>query len=556
MSPGLKMQMISSGDRSLLRVGEASSTQPRRAGCDLKLTPAFVGQSLKVDWSEPLVLRRRLRALNGQQGSRWPWHAGPSMHHVALFTILAGLLFGPLTRGPMQNEPEPTVETSPAVVASAPMRPVFLPIVAAGDLPPMPPSDSTPATLVPGRTSTVAPERTSTVAPVRTPTVAPQQTPVVSTRFVGVPWNADGLSNVTIGRQLSKTSIRFTADRSATLTAAKFYFVFETSADIRAEGGSACTSGPNDCYGAGNGGQITIELIEDVNGLPSGAVLAKMPLTTPMHRQREAPVFAVGSGVGGQATSNFREIDMPDVALKAGARYHFVFSNVSAGFATNYISINHLWVREPTTPRQPGASDAELAVLQQYPGKGWEVRNELPIFEARYTDGSAQGIGYMDTRVGSPVAIGGGPRLRQRLTVGQASRVGREVAVRLKRNPGASAPLLIRLQRLTPTGLATVHEMTIAAASISERMEWVRAPLPNIALAANETYAVELSASTAGSYSLFPLQSGDCSYGFTEQTHFAQGRAEFAVSAGSTFAKIASWGTVDCFDLQLYLTVQ
>ena len=253
--------------------------------------------------------------------------------------------------------------------------------------------------------ATLLPADELTAAPVHR-----SQRTLRDSEMLGVPWNADGLSNVQIGGQQNRrVGIRFRADRDGTLDRIKLFFIFSTWEDFAAEGSTKCQDDHLGCYGAGDGGDLLIQVRADDGShrhAPSGRVLSSRLIPDPMNRNREPPVYAVGSGLGGRAVWNFWVIDMPDVRLRAGRLYHIVLSNPSPDPVQNFVSLDHLYLAANAPHMQPAVSDMNLAseVLQRNDSR-WRIRHwETPIFEIRYTGGFVQGQGYSGTSVAFPAS--------------------------------------------------------------------------------------------------------------------------------------------------------
>ena len=371
-------------------------------------------------------------------------------------------------------------------------------------------------------------------------------------RRYGVAWNADGLGNLPIGHWEKRVDIRFRAERQGRLDKIKLFFVFATW-----EEESQCSRW--DCYAAGTGGRVRIEVQADdgtAAHLPSGRVLSSRLLKHPMDRRRAPPVYAVGSGLGGRATANFRVVDVPDVPLVAGRIYHVVFSDPSRRPFHNYISLDNLFVHSKRHQVQPAVTNTSLALLAKYIDKpGWHLRRtDTPVFEIHFANGYVQGQGYMGTAVSNPKPIYQDNRARERIVkvTGGDRRVSK-VAVRLARF-GSPGPLHIRLERANGV---VVGKALVPAHQIGSGYGWVTGSFgKSITLHGGHGYAVVLSAQgdSADGYLIYPLEEGTAGYGFTSPNLFGDGYAQ--INSGSGWLNhVAGWGGGDAiaFDLQLFL---
>jgi hypothetical protein len=378
-----------------------------------------------------------------------------------------------------------------------------------------------------------------------------------SSNLYGVPWNADGLSNVPIGKREKRVGIRFRAERDGTLDRVKLFFVFATWRDMAAMGSRSCQAHHNDCYAAGNGGQVLVTVrVDDGSNrhFPSGQVLSSRLIRHPMNRNRKPPIYAEGRGFRGRATHNFRVLDMPDVPLQAGHIYHLVFSNPAADHRRNYVSLDHLYLAANTRGMQPAVRDVDLASEVLYFGSpGWQVRRwETPIYQVHYSDGFVQGQGYVGTSLPHSTPIYGRHRARERITVTGSDRMISGLFVRLKKqgNPG---PLTVRLENGNST---LVEKWTVSASSVVRRHAWVPVAFrtPH-ALLAGRTYNVVLSAKggAANHYRIFALVEGRV-HGFRANNLFHAGYAQ--VDRGSGWlAHIPGAGAARAFDFQIYMVV-
>lgn len=376
-----------------------------------------------------------------------------------------------------------------------------------------------------------------------------------TSNLYGVPWNADGLSNVPIGVREKKVGIRFRADRDGTLDRIKLFFIFATWKDQLAVGSDSCQVNHNDCYGAGDGGEILVTLRAD-NGtdghFPSRKVLSSRLIRRPMNRIRRPPFYAAGNGFQGRATHNFRVLNLPNATLQAGRIYHLVFSNQSAHPRRNYVSLDHLYLAANTPGMQPGTRDVDLASEVLYRGTSkWRVRHwETPIYQVHYANGFIQGQGYIGTSRPQPTPIYGRYRARERITaVARRDRTISKVFVRLNRR-GKPGPLTLRLEKGDG---ALIGKGAVPTSTINRRYGWV--PLvfnKPYTLQSGSTYNIELSAKgdRANHYRVFALWQGR-RHGFHANNLFRDGYAQ--VNRGSGWLqRIRGAGAAHSFDFQMY----
>ena len=117
----------------------------------------------------------------------------------------------------------------------------------------------------------------------------------------------------------------------------------------------------------------------DNNGIPSGTVLATREFVWVDAGGSNFPLFSFAS----------------PATLTAGTRYHLVFSNIDANPATNYMSINTMYVFPPVfVPRQPGRSDSDYFTALMKQGSTWSVKGGYtPNIDLTYGNGAHQGQG-------------------------------------------------------------------------------------------------------------------------------------------------------------------
>ena len=305
--------------------------------------------------------------------------------------------------------------------------------------------------------------------------------PVVDVVPWGVDLEADGLANLEIGKRPGRAvSFRFRALQSGRLAAVRIYLVHR-------DGG----------YMAGTGGKIRVDLApDDGAGIPAKRVLASALIADPT--SVDFPVVAFAS--------------RPRV--RAGMRYHLVFTNPDPDPVANFVSLNVLYVESPDSSR---ARSVDPAVLWKSTGnRRWAVRDRrVPIFEVTYADRRRQGQRYIDARSSSGVVTIGGAGVACQLVVSARDRVVTSVNVRVLPLDTA-APL--RMELFDQAGLATSAIFDLPQQPSSYR--WLAAPL-SFVLKGGVSYSVVMR-SDAGSYAMFPYQKGT-RYGFTDP--FPGGRA-------------------------------
>ncbi len=138
-------------------------------------------------------------------------------------------------------------------------------------------------------------------------------------------------------------------------------------------------------YVGGTGGRIRWELRTDdgtSNHFPSNKVLWTTIDTNPKRA-------ASGTVLQWFTVS-------PAVSVTQGALYHIVYTNIDAQPTTNFVSYDGIYTAKNSSPVQPCYSDANLMTL--WNGPAWLTNLHItPEFNVHYTDGYAQGTGYIDS---------------------------------------------------------------------------------------------------------------------------------------------------------------
>ncbi len=138
-------------------------------------------------------------------------------------------------------------------------------------------------------------------------------------------------------------------------------------------------------YMGGTGGQIKWELRTDdgtANHFPSTKVLWTATDTNPTKTASGTVIqyFSVA----------------PAVPVTAGTLYHLVYTNVDPNPTVNYVSFDGIYTSKNSSPVQPCYSDDNLMTL--WSGPNWQKNLHItPDFNVHYTDGYAQGTGYVDS---------------------------------------------------------------------------------------------------------------------------------------------------------------
>jgi hypothetical protein len=314
----------------------------------------------------------------------------------------------------------------------------------------------------------------------------------------------------------ARSAYRFRAAVSSTLPSIRIFFQDGTG------------------YSGGNGGQIRVELQTDdgtSSHRPSGSVLASATVAPGNPVANHWPVITFNS----------------TPQLTAGQLYHVVFTNVDASPTTNFMSVNGVYDSTPTTPMQPEFADSDWAQLISTSGS-WSARPITPVMQLNYGSGTIKGVGYMESWISSQQSVSGASKVGEIFTVTGSSRTVSGAGIRLARSSGSSA-LTIRLEDANGN---LIDQGTVPASSIDSSMHWVSARFsaPQT-LSLGQTYRLVLSAPADTVYKAFPLRDGT-SFGFSKETVFADGYAQF--NTGSGWVGWTMWGQSNRTDgdLQFY----
>jgi hypothetical protein len=331
---------------------------------------------------------------------------------------------------------------------------------------------------------------------------SPTPPPPSSASRYGPGIGADSLANTQVGGpdcgcSNIVTSYRFRATTTSSLTSIRVYL----------QGGSG--------YSGGTGGRIRVSVQPD-NGASSHA-----PASTILASTTVTPGNPIRIG-------NLPLITFASPArLTAGRLYHLVFRNIDSNPRANFVSVNALWTRAATSPRQPGMSDVDWGQLMNT-GSGWKSRpNYTPILDLGYSNGVHAGMGYMEVWVGKSRSISGGSAVREVFTP-RASRTVGAVSVRVAR-PGGSGALTVRLLTSGGTVLATGH---VSAGAVGSSIKWVGATLSaKVSLRAATTYQLVLTSPNGTTWSTWALERGN-HYHFASTTYFSDGHGEYTTGSG------------------------
>jgi hypothetical protein len=337
---------------------------------------------------------------------------------------------------------------------------------------------------------------------------------------------SDGLANTVVGGQWGNiVSYRFRAGHSGSLQQIHVYLI------------------PNHTgYSGGTGGQIQVTVNADDGTSthnPSSTVLASYLLSNPLAATPSInfPIFV---------------FSVPPTLVQ-GQLYHIVFTNVDPSPTINYLSVDALYLANPSTPAQPTISDVDAAELLGGPSGTWTQRKGYtPILELDYQDGSSELIGYMEVWVGAPQSISGASAVRETITVTGAQKTVSSASIRVARTSGTD-PLIVRLENSDGT---LIEEGEIPASSIpltsSVSYAWATFTFSSAhTLLAGQNYHLQLSAASTSSYQAYPIRKG-VAYGFRNTTYFPDGYAQFNQSG--SWVGWTQWGVSNRTDgdLQFY----
>jgi hypothetical protein len=209
----------------------------------------------------------------------------------------------------------------------------------------------------------------------------------------------------------------------------------------------------------------------------------------------------------------------------------------------NFTSVNMLYSDTVLSPRQPGYSDTDWAMLIHQ--GSWAVRgNFTTILDLGY--GSQHtGVGYMEAWVANPQTISGAMRVRETFTPTGRDQVATSISVRLRRVVGGS-PVTIRLEN----GNGTLIEQGAVLGGTTKGWVTYSFMAPRT-LAVGQTYRIVLSTSSDTAYATHVIREGSA-YGYDPATRFVDGFAEYTTGV-SWLGIEAPWGgNAGQGDLQFY----
>jgi hypothetical protein len=347
----------------------------------------------------------------------------------------------------------------------------------------------------------------------------------VTSQFYGAGRGADSLANCTVGPYGFVIAYRFVAEHSGPISQVRFYIISNKTG-----------------YAGGDAGtlQVNIETDDGTSAHnPSGTVLATSSLAHPIPPNGAAGYFPL--------------ITFPSPAnVTAGNIYHVVFTNVDPSPSVNFLSVDELYYKTPTTPNQPTVSDMASAVLRWRSGTWEMVPGYSPIFELYFSNGDYQGYGYVEAFVMAPEAISGSQEVRETFTVSGGTRSISSVGIRLARVSG-SGNLTVRLENSAGTlieqGYLSASSFPITSSASPVWATYIFASPQN--LVAGQTYHLVLEAPSSTEYQAYPMEKGTA-YGFDKLTYFPDGYAQF--NPGTGWVGWSVWGVNNRTDgdLQFY----
>ena len=350
----------------------------------------------------------------------------------------------------------------------------------------------------------------------------------VQTGFYGPALAADGLANTTLGPGGNIVSYRIRARHTGVVDQIRIYLIPDHSG-----------------YAAGNGGTIEVTLHPDDGAAthnPGSTVLATYVIRNVLSLPSPDRYFYV-----------VKFASPP--TLTAGDLYHLVFRNIDSNPSVNYLSVDDLYEVTPTTPVQPTMNDMDAAVLLGDSGNSWAPRRGYtPIYELDFSNGTTEGVGYIEGWIGAPQFISGANAVRETFTVAGSPVTVSSVAVRVARVSGAG-PLQLRLENADGS---VIEEVAVPATQVRESNAtnpyygWMKATFSSaLTLFHGQTYHLDLEAASSSEYMAFPIRKGG-QYGFDTNTYFPDGHAEF--TQNGSWVGWTQWGATNRTDgeLQFY----
>lgn len=340
----------------------------------------------------------------------------------------------------------------------------------------------------------------------------------------------DSLNNTTIGPYGSVSSYRFRATTTSLLNSIRIYIVGKAAG-----------------YASGTGGTLEVSVQTDdatSNHGPSGTVISSVSIPN-------------ASSLDGLPLITFPA----PATLNAGQLYHIVFRNTDPSPSTNFVSLDGIFMYQPTVPRQPLFSDVDWGQPLKYASNGWQDRpNTIPILQLNYADGTKAGLGYMEVWVRSYKIISGSGMAREAFTVSGSDKTVSSATVRIMRDSGTS-PLTVRLETSNGTLIeqGTIPSSSIAVGTPGDNgggSTWATYTFsaPH-ALSQGQSYNLVLSAPSDTQYSIFVIRKG-VEYQFAPTTHFSEGYAQYNTGTGwVAFDQDGGARNLDEGDLQFYFAL-
>lgn len=357
---------------------------------------------------------------------------------------------------------------------------------------------------------------------------------------VGTGITMTSLSNTRIGYSgFTHGSFRFKAKRSSTVEGLRIYMV-----------AGGCDGG----YAKGDGGMFKWTILPDnENGLPD---LNANPYSS----------YSDTSSIGCSSQNAGYFINLNGIKpITAGKFYHIVAENIHPDPLNNYFSMNSVFVSGGTpNPYSPAYPDNENSHYYKS-GSNWIYRaGHLPIYDLTFTDGSHQGIGYIEI---SHVSSGGGPSIvgqiggsniiRERFTYSGPDKSISSANIRVGKVSG-SGTITISLKdgtnTLRQTAISGGQIPTITANNLGIGSKWFGNSFTPLTLKNGQSYIFEISAPSGSDYRMWPIRKGK-SYGYDSSTYF-NGLLEYSTNGGASWAPLGghSGGQRPYeYDLQFYL---
>lgn len=349
----------------------------------------------------------------------------------------------------------------------------------------------------------------------------------------GEPVAADTLANTRIGGPYGTVlAFRFRARWTGEVRAVRFYAVLNSDG--------------REGYSGGTGGTLRIAVTRDSGApahVPTSGSLATATLAPP---KRDA----------------WPQVRFNKPAhVVAGRYYHVVFTNADRNPESNYISVNALLSYGDRGPAPRGPDGMAVLLGSTSDGgrtpRGWEPRAEgegqryMPILEVAGSGGTQRlGVGYMEVWSSNPKPIGGAAQVRQ-LLGGMGGKTISGAWLRVRRRPGGSAPLQLRISKVDG---GVLRSATVPAGRVDgAHAGWVHVRFSSpVAIKGGDELALTASSSQSAAFEAFPIRKGT-EFGFSSRTVFDGGYAQF--TDNGAWVGWDQWGGHDLHtgDLQFML---